>query len=103
MSGDDIFKFPKLHFTVTAQESKAISETPNPKIIIAGSGMSNGGRVVHHEKTYLPGKNNVILIIGYESAGTLGRQLQDGARCQYRGRRRAGERQDREHQRLLFA
>lgn len=80
MSGDDIFKFPRLHFTVTTHESKAILDTPNPKIIIAGSGMSNGGRIIHHEKNYLPGRNNILLIIGYESAGTLGRQLQDGAK-----------------------
>src|SRR3989344_314530 len=48
--GDDIFKFPKLRFTERSQDSIAIKDVPNPKIIIAGSGMSNGGRVLHHER-----------------------------------------------------
>jgi metallo-beta-lactamase family protein len=50
------------------------------KIIIAGSGMSNGGRVVHHEKIYLPEAKNTVLMLGYQAPGTLGRQLQDGAK-----------------------
>jgi len=79
-SGDDIFNFQGLHFTYTTEESKAINNAPNPKIIIAGSGMSNGGRVVHHEKRYLPDSNSTLLIIGYQAPGSLGRQLQDGAK-----------------------
>lgn len=78
--GDDIFSFPQMHFTITTEESRAIKDFFNPKIIIAGSGMSNGGRVLHHEKNYLPDPNNTILIMGYEAAGTLGRQLQDGVK-----------------------
>ncbi len=42
--------------------------------------MSNGGRILHHEKNYLPNPNATLLLIGYEAAGTLGRQLQDGAK-----------------------
>ncbi|MDD5050373.1 MAG: MBL fold metallo-hydrolase [Candidatus Pacebacteria bacterium] len=79
-SGDDIFKFPDLRFTLTTDESKAILHAPNPKIIIAGSGMSNGGRVIHHEKNYLPDPNNTLLMMGYEAVGTLGRELMDGAK-----------------------
>lgn len=76
--GDDIFKFPGLTFIRSSEESKALLKTPNPKIIIAGSGMSNGGRVLHHEKNYLPDPNNIILMIGYQALGTLGRHIQNG-------------------------
>ncbi len=76
--GDDIFNFPKLKFTLTSGDSKKIFTIPPPKIIIAGSGMSEGGRVVHHEKQYLPDSKNILLLPGYQSVGTLGRRLQDG-------------------------
>ena len=79
-SGDDVFKFPGLKFTESAQESKAINSIPSPKIIIAGSGMSNGGRIIHHEKLYLRDKKNTLLIAGYQAVNSLGRRLQDGAK-----------------------
>jgi metallo-beta-lactamase family protein len=78
--GDDIFKFPLLEFTEHHKESMDIANTPNPKIIIAGSGMSNGGRIVHHEKRHLPDPNSTLLIVGYQAAGSLGRRLLDGAK-----------------------
>lgn len=77
-SGDDIFKFPRLTLTDTSDKSKAISNAPSPKIIIAGSGMSSGGRIVHHERHFLTDPKNSILFIGYQSIGSLGRQIQDG-------------------------
>ena len=79
-SGDDIFNFPGLHFTKEVQDSKAIADAPNPKIIIAGSGMSTGGRILHHEKRYLSDPASTLLIIGFQSAGSVGRQLLDGAK-----------------------
>ncbi|MCR4334612.1 MAG: MBL fold metallo-hydrolase [Patescibacteria group bacterium] len=78
--GDDIFNFPRLKFSMTGQDSIAIYKIPNPKIIIAGSGMSSGGRVTHHEINYLPDPSSTILLVGYQSVGTVGRQLQDGAK-----------------------
>ncbi len=72
-SGDDIFKFPHLKFTMTSIESKEIENTNGPKIILAGSGMSIGGRVISHERRYLPDPKNTILLVGYQSAGSLGR------------------------------
>jgi len=78
--GDDIFNFPGFHQTEQTQDSKDILRVPNPKIIMAGSGMSNGGRIIHHEKNYLPDANNTILLVGYQSAGTLGRLIQDGVK-----------------------
>ncbi len=76
--GDDIFKFDGLHVTAETEESKRIFSEPNPKIIIAGSGMSNGGRIIHHEKHYLPDPDSTLLLIGYQSVGTLGRLIEDG-------------------------
>lgn len=79
-AGDDIFNFPRLRLTMRREESEAIAHVPNPKIIIAGSGMSNGGRVVEHHKHYLPDPKSTVLIIGFQAAGTLGRLLQEGAK-----------------------
>jgi len=79
-SGDDIFKFPGLEFTLATEESKKINNIPSPKIIIAGSGMSTGGRIIHHEKRYLPDSNSTLLLIGFQSAGSLGRRIQEGAK-----------------------
>ncbi len=78
-SGDDILNFPGLHFTLTTDESKGINYVPSPKIIIAGSGMSQGGRILHHEIRYLPDPKCTILFIGYQAVGSLGRQIMDGA------------------------
>jgi len=79
-TGDKLFDFPGLKETPETEESKEILKVPPPKIIIAGSGMSNGGRILHHEKNYLPNKNDTILLTGYQSIGTLGRLIQDGTK-----------------------
>jgi len=78
--GDNPFKFPRFKETPTAEESKKINITPSPKIIIAGSGMMTGGRVSHHLKRILPDSKNILLIVGYQVEGTMGREIQDGAR-----------------------
>jgi metallo-beta-lactamase family protein len=75
-----IFDFPGLHSTLKSEESKTINEVPNPKVIIAGSGMSSGGRVVHHERHYLPDPNNTLLLTGYQAVGTPGRLIQEGVK-----------------------
>jgi metallo-beta-lactamase family protein len=77
-NGDDIFDFPKLSFTVSGEASRSIDHIKTPKIIIAGSGMSVGGRVVHHEEIYLPDPKNTILLVGYQTLGSVGRHLMDG-------------------------
>ena len=79
-NGDDIFDFPRLSFTVSAEDSKSIDHAVSPKIIIAGSGMSVGGRVIHHEEIYLADEKNTILLVGYQTPGTIGRQLLNGAK-----------------------
>ncbi len=78
--GDDIFNFPGLHLTLTSELSKAINEVAAPKIIIAGSGMSHGGRILHHEHRYLADPASTILFIGYQAVGSLGRRILEGAR-----------------------
>ncbi len=77
-SGDDIFNFPGLKMTATTEESKKINDMPAPKIIIAGSGMSQGGRILHHEARYLSDPKNTILFVGYQVDGSLGRRIQAG-------------------------
>jgi len=79
-SGDDLFKFPGLKMTLTAEESKKIKNISSSKIILAGSGMSTGGRILHHEKRYLTDSKNILLIICYQVPGTLGRKILDGAK-----------------------
>lgn len=76
----DFFSFPNLRETLSVEESKSINDAVPPKIIIAGSGMMSGGRIMHHLIRYLPGKNNRLLIIGYQAAGTTGRKLYEGAK-----------------------
>ncbi|MDP3953381.1 MAG: MBL fold metallo-hydrolase [bacterium] len=79
-AGDAIFQFPGLKFTPKTEESNQIADVSGPKIIIAGSGMSNGGRITRHEARYLPDEKNTLLIVGYQAEGTLGRRLIDGAK-----------------------
>jgi len=76
--GDDLFQFPGLHMTLSSDESKAINDVPGPKIVLAGAGMMHGGRIVHHARRYLPDRNNMILFIGYQAAGSPGRRIVDG-------------------------
>lgn len=82
MRGGDqhLFDFPGLRLTMRAEESRMINEVPPPKVIIAGSGMSLGGRIVHHERHYLPDPKNTLLLLGYQSVGSPGRLLQEGVK-----------------------
>ena len=74
-SGDDLFKFSGLSFTSTVEESKHINKVLPPKVILAGGGMMQGGRISHHALHYLPDPNSSLLIVGYQAAGSLGRRL----------------------------
>lgn len=75
--GDAIFDFPRLKLTLTTEQSKEINNVQPPKVIIAGSGMSHGGRILHHEERYLSDPNSMILFIGYQMRGSLGRRILD--------------------------
>lgn len=74
-----LFRFKKLTFTNTVEESKAINNVPPPKVILAGSGMMNGGRILHHARRYLSDPKSILLFVGFQPAGSLGRRLIDGA------------------------
>ena len=77
-SHGDIFSFPGLVEVITTGHSQAIHAKPDPKVIIAGAGMSSGGRIRAHEKRYLPDDKASILFTGYQSPGSLGRRIQEG-------------------------
>lgn len=79
-SGDKIFDFPGLKFTLTTEQSKEINNILPPKVIIAGSGMSQGGRILYHEMRHLSDHKSTILFIGYQAKGSLGRQILEGAK-----------------------
>jgi len=74
------FDFANLMCTRSVQSSRDIRKAYNPKIIIAGSGMMSGGRIMHHLDNYISLPNTRLLIVGYQAKGTLGRQIQEGAK-----------------------
>jgi metallo-beta-lactamase family protein len=76
--GDDPFTFKGLTVVGHTGESRAIHTKPDPKVIIAGAGMSVGGRIRAHEKAYLGNENTTVLFVGYQAPGSLGRRLYDG-------------------------
>jgi metallo-beta-lactamase family protein len=67
------------HFVSTVEASKALHRRSGPMIVIAGSGMATGGRVLHHLRRFLPDHRNTVLIVGFQAGGTRGRSLIDGA------------------------
>jgi len=73
-------KLPRFTSIDSARDSKALVENDSPAVIIASSGMATGGRVVHHLFAGLPDPRNTVLFVGFQAAGTRGRQLVDGAK-----------------------
>ena len=68
----------KSKISVTAQDSMALNNAPGPCMILAGAGMCNAGRIVHHLRNNLYQPGTAVLIVGYQAEGSLGRQLVDG-------------------------
>lgn len=75
----DILDLRELEEIFDTQSSKQLRNRPGSAVIIAGAGMASGGRVVHHLKRLLPGRENTVVLVGFQAEGTRGRQLLDGA------------------------
>jgi metallo-beta-lactamase family protein len=73
--GEDAFRLPNLDTTVEPAQSQALNERRGGTIIIAGSGMCNGGRIVHHLRHHLWRAATHVVIAGFQAHGTLGREL----------------------------
>jgi len=82
-AGGDPFYFPYLIFSKSTEDSKAINNIKGRAIIIAGSGMCNGGRILHHLKHNLWDEKNCVIFIGFQAKGTLGRQIVEGEKTVY--------------------
>ena len=74
-----VFDFAYLNYTRNVDESKAINDEKYRTIIIAGSGMCTGGRILHHFKNRLWNRKNAVIFVGYQAEGSLGRKIVDGA------------------------
>ncbi len=77
-NGEDPFSFAWLETTTTRDQSMAINKVKERSIIIAGSGMCNGGRIMHHLKHRLWNSRNAVIFVGFQVTGTLGRSIVDG-------------------------
>ncbi len=79
-SGERPFAPKRVRICKSAGDSKRLNDTDGPGIIIAGSGMATGGRILHHFARRLPDERTTVLFVGYQAAGTRGRLLREGAR-----------------------
>jgi metallo-beta-lactamase family protein len=75
--GIDPFRWERLRYTQTVQESKALNDLHVPFIVMSASGMCEAGRILHHLKNGIEDPRNLILITGYQAANTLGRKIVD--------------------------
>jgi metallo-beta-lactamase family protein len=74
------FDFPELTYVASPQESRELNGKHGAFVVIAGSGMCESGRILHHLKHHVHDPRSVVLLPGYQAENTLGRRLQDGAR-----------------------
>lgn len=76
----DPFDFPELRIVTDRKMSQRVPERPGPKVIIAGSGMMTGGRILEHAMRLLPNPSTRLLIVGFQAEHTVGRALEEGAK-----------------------
>lgn len=76
---EDPFTFPGLEVVEDYKFSTKIKRVRGPKVIISGSGMMTGGRILAHAKEFLPQKNTRLLLVGYQGEETMGRAILEGA------------------------
>ena len=77
-SGRDPFAPQRLTYTQTVDDSKRINASDEPAVVIAGSGMMSGGRILHHLRAHLDDTHTTVMIVGFQPHGGLGRLLVDG-------------------------
>ncbi len=80
MKQSDPFDFPGREITMSPKRAKVIDKYSGPKVIIAGSGMMMGGRILKHAATYLPIGSTRLFLVGYQGEGTLGREIDEGTK-----------------------
>ncbi|NPA49574.1 MAG: MBL fold metallo-hydrolase [Thermodesulfobacteria bacterium] len=73
--GDRIFSFPLFFSTASSEASRRIEELSPPYVVIAGSGMVTGGRIIDHLKRHLPERNTFVVFVGFQAKGTPGREI----------------------------
>jgi metallo-beta-lactamase family protein len=78
--GVSVFATARFQAVASVQQSKELTASRRPAVVISSSGMATGGRVLHHMAAALPNDRNTVLFVGYQAAGTRGRALVDGAR-----------------------
>ncbi len=78
-TGQDPLRPHQFQLARAREESVALNDLRGPMIIISASGMATGGRILHHMKLRLPSRRTTMLLVGFQAAGTRGRQLQEGA------------------------
>jgi metallo-beta-lactamase family protein len=78
-SGAPIFDVPLLQYVRDVQDSKALNRLAGPAVIIAASGMAENGRILHHLANNIGDHRSLVLFVGFQADGTLGRRIQDGA------------------------
>lgn len=78
-TGGKPFVPQRLHLCRSVEDSKRLNGVDGPGILLAGSGMATGGRILHHFLRLLPDPRTTVLLVGYQAAGTRGRSLRDGA------------------------
>ncbi len=74
-AGENPLEYPGMTFIGSPEESMALNDMPGPMIIIAASGMCEGGRVLHHLKHCVQNPDNIVLIVGFQAENTLGRRV----------------------------
>ena len=73
------FGFARLRYVSSPEESRALNDIQQPCVIIAASGMCEGGRILHHLQNGLPDPKDTVLFVGFQAEGTLGRRISEGA------------------------
>ncbi len=74
-NGTSLFQFPMLHYTPKVEDSKALSQSSGPMVIISASGMAESGRILHHLQQGASNPRNTILVVGFMAQHTLGRRI----------------------------